>query len=111
MHLPRLDADDHVNDKLRALLERLDPEDVAPFVREFTAQKRSQRVHTYRELLLGDHIRAKGFSARYAIPFHGKRPDWVLVDSNDEVIEIIDVVTIHQNLEKDIEIGKSGQAG
>src|SRR6266704_3377449 len=106
MHLPRLDADDRVNDKLHALLKALHPEDVAPFVRKLTTQERSQRIHTYRELLLGVHILAKGFCARDERPFGTKTPDWALVDGSGSVLEIVDVTTIHQKREKDLEIGK-----
>ncbi len=106
-NLPRLDGDDRTNERIHALLRHLNPADVALFVRKFSTEPRTQRIHTYRELLFGVHLRDNGFDARYERRLGTKTPDWTLVDKSDNPLEIVDVTTLHQKLEKDLEIGNA----
>ena len=102
--VPRLDPDDGGNAHLQALLRRLHPKDVPAFVEKLTKQPRS-RFHTYRELLIGVHLRDRGFDMRYELNVGGQTPDWCLVGENNQPIEILDVLTLHQRNAKDAEIG------
>jgi hypothetical protein len=105
--LPRLDPDDLGNNHLHALLGHLHPEDLRPFIEKFTTQPIRARFHTYRELLVGVHLRDRGFDVRYEQKIGNQTPDWCLVDDAHKAVEIIDVLTLHQRHDKDVEIRES----
>jgi hypothetical protein len=89
------------------MLGRLDPADVPRFVRKFRSDPDEQCFHTYRELVLGAHLRACGWNLRYEHTLRGKTPDWVLLDGRGQAAEIVDVVTLHQHRVVDRAIGKA----
>ena len=89
------------------MLGTLDPADVPRFVRKFRSDADEECFHTYRELILGAHLRKLGWNLRYEQSLGGKTPDWALVNHDDEVTEIIDVVTLHQRRVVDRAIGKA----
>jgi hypothetical protein len=64
-----------------------------------------QCFHTYRELILGANLRTCGWNLRYEQSLGGKTPDWVLIDGDGQVAEILDVVTLHQRRVVDNAIG------
>lgn len=104
MHQVRLAGNDSINDQIHSCLATLDQRDVDPFVKKFRRGTDEQNFHTYRELLLGSHLRQRGWDVRYEQSIHGKTPDWLLPTHGDEVKEIVDVVTLHQRRSIDIEI-------
>ncbi len=108
-HLPQLDPDERGNTHLWSLLKCLHPDDRASFVRKLTTQSLRERFHTYRELLLGAQIRKGGADFRYEQKIDGQTPDWSLLNSG-KTVEIIDVVTLHQRHDKEIEITASLRA-
>jgi hypothetical protein len=110
MDLPRLDPDNYGNEHLHALLRRVHPDDVRPFVEKLTKQPLRDRFHTYRELLIGVHLRDRGFDARYEQAIFGQTPDWSLIDSGGNFMELIDVLTLHQRHDKDVEISAAIRA-
>lgn len=75
-------------------------------VRKFRSESDEQCFHTYRELILGSHLRRQGGDWRYEQKIGSKTPDWVVYDSDDQVIEIVDVFTLHQRRETDVAIFK-----
>lgn len=101
--LPQLDPDECGNSHLRRLILSLHPHDSSQFVEKLTTQPLRERFHSYRELLLGAQIRRGGADFRYEQDIDGKTPDWSLVEDG-RLIEIIDVVTLHQRNEKEREI-------
>ena len=107
MNLPRLDPDDDGNEHLHALLRRVHPDDVQAFVEKLTNQPIRDRFHTYRELLIGVHFRDQGFDVRYERRVGHRTPDWCLADKDNTPVEIVDVLTLHQRYEKDVEISKA----
>src|SRR5258705_4902289 len=104
MSVPRLDPDDLGNAHLHALLERVDPGDVRPFVEKLAKQQLRARFHTYRELLVGVHLRDRGLDMRYECAIGGQPPDWCLANGDGSPSEVVDVLTLHQRHEKDVEI-------
>ena len=102
--LPRLDPDDHGNELLQALVGRLHPDDVRAFVDKLTTQALRPKFHTYRELLVGVHLRDRGFDVRYERVLGTQTPDWSLVGSDGVTLEILDVLTVHQRHDKETEI-------
>ena len=102
--MPRLDPDEDGNHRLQELVKKLDADDVQVFVNKFTTQSLSSRFHTYRELLIGAHLREHGFDVRYEHQIGGKTPDWSLLNTDGTPKEIIDVFTLHQRHEKDMGI-------
>jgi hypothetical protein len=105
MRLPRLDPSERGNEQLHALVRRLHPDDVHSFVEKLTRQPLRLRFHTYRELLVGVHFRDRGFDLRYEREIGGQTPDWCLPNKSGRSIEILDVLTLHQRNEKEVEIG------
>jgi hypothetical protein len=89
------------------MLGALHPADVLRFVRKFRSDADEQCFHTYRELILGSHLRTRGWNLRYEQSLGGRTPDWVLIDDDGQVAEIIDVVTLHQRRVVDSAIGKA----
>jgi hypothetical protein len=108
-HLPQLDSDERGNAHLQRLVHCLHQSDVSPFVEKLTKQSLGERFHSYRELLLGAQIRQGGADFRYEQNIDGQTPDWSLVEDG-RLVELIDVVTIHQRNEKKREITTSVSA-
>jgi hypothetical protein len=102
--LPRLDPNDDGNAHLQALVRRLHPDDVRAFVGKLTTQSLGPRFHTYRELLVGVHLRDRGFDVRYERALGNQTPDWSLVSAEGSTLEVLDVLTVHQRHHKDSEI-------
>src|SRR3546814_3838546 len=75
------------------LIGHLHPDDAAPFVEKLTTQPLRARFHTYRELLLGVHLRQRGANFRYEQLICEKTPDWSLRSEESQLLEVIDVVT------------------
>lgn len=107
MNFGTLAGNDYINSRIHELLGKIHPEDVRSFVRKFRSCSDEECFHTYRELILGAHVRSGGWNLRYEQSLAGKRPDWVLIDDSGRVAEIIDVVTLHQRRVIDIDIVKT----
>jgi hypothetical protein len=107
MNFGRLAGNDFINSRIHEMLGTLHPEDVPRFVRKFRSDPDEQCFHTYRELILGAHVRTCGWNLRYEQSLGGKTPDWVLFDDGGQVAEILDVVTLHQRRVVDSAIGKA----
>jgi hypothetical protein len=107
----RLAGNTSINDRIQACLAALDPRDVPAFLRKFRCDGDDQKFHTFRELILGAHLREGGWAARYEQAVTGKTPDWLIPAEAEGPVEIVDVVTLHQRRSTDIEIGASFCAG
>lgn len=93
------------------MFESIDSRDVPTFVRKFRTESDNQCFHTYRELILGSKLCQRGLNLRYEQDVNSKTPDWVVLGKSGEVEEILDVVTLHQRRDKDLEIGQAISAG
>jgi hypothetical protein len=78
MDFGTLAGNDSINSRIHEMLDTLHPEDVPRFVRKFRRDPDELCFHTYRELILGAHLRACGWNLRYEQSLSGKTPDWVL---------------------------------
>jgi hypothetical protein len=96
MRFGRIAGNDAINFRIYESFEQLDAADVRRFVKKFNAEKDPHRFHTYRELLIGAHLRRRGWNARYEQRVGVNTPDWAVVDQAGSVIEVVDVVTLHQ---------------
>src|SRR3546814_3278953 len=86
---------------------QLHPADAAPFGEKLTTQPLRARFHTYRELLLGVHLRQRGANFRYEQLICEKTPDWSLRREESQLLEVIDVVTLLQRNAKEQQISTS----
>jgi hypothetical protein len=102
-----LAGNDFINSRIHEMLGALHPDDVPRFVRKFRSDPDEQCFHTYRELILGAHLRTCGWNLRYGQSLGGRTPDWVLINDVGQVAEIIDVATLHQRRVVDKAIGKT----
>jgi hypothetical protein len=96
MQFGQLAGNDYINARIYDLLGGLHPSDITAFVRKFRNDSDEQCFHTLRELILGAHLRSQGWNVRYEQKVGRKTPDWVELDRDGHVAEIIDVVTLHQ---------------
>ncbi len=103
-NIPPLDPDEQGNVHLQKLVSQLHPDDVAPFVEKLTTQPLRDRFHTYRELLLGVHLRQGGTNFRYEQVIDGKTPDWSLRGFESQLLEVVDILTLHQRNIKEQEV-------
>lgn len=106
-----LAGNNSINDRIYACLATLDSRDVPAFVRKFRRDGDDQNFHTFRELILGAHLREGGWPARYEQTVTSKTPDWLIPEDAEGPTEIVDVVTLHQRRSTDVEIGASISAG
>jgi hypothetical protein len=94
----------HINSRIYQMFELIDPADVMTFVRKFRSERDQQRFHTFRELVVGSHLRANGIYARYEQEILGKTPDWTIYGPDRQTKELIDVVSLHQRRETETEM-------
>ena len=107
MNFGTLAGNDCINGRIHEMLGTLHPDDGPRFVRKFRSDPDEQCFHTYRELILGAHLRTCGWNLRYEQSLGGKTPDWALIDDDGQVAEIVEVVTLHQRRVVDRAIGKA----
>jgi hypothetical protein len=107
MHFGKLAGNDHINGRIYELLGEVHSDDVSRFVRKFRNSSDEECFHTYRELILGAHLRSGGWNLRYEQNLDGRTPDWALMDDDGHVAEILEVVTLHQRRVVDKKIGKT----
>src|SRR5690606_11783517 len=84
-----------INARIYAAFEHQHPDDVPKIAAKFKNTTDTHRFHSFRELLVGAHLRANGLDVRYERSVGGKAPDWTLVDEQGDPVELIDVATIH----------------
>ncbi len=106
-----LAGNSHINSRIYEMFNDIEPSDRAAFVKKFKTESDRQRFHTFRELVIGSHLRRQGMKLRYAQKILGKTPDWVLLDAADKIVEILDVVTLHQREAKETDIMASVSFG
>lgn len=85
-----------INARIYAALEHIHPADVPKIVAKFRNTNDTQRFHTFRELLVGAHLRANGLDARFERAVAGKTPDWTLLAEGNDPVELIDVASIRK---------------
>lgn len=111
MQYGKLAGNDHINARIYEMFGQIDPADVAAFVRKFRKERDEQRFHTFRELVVGSHLRQSGLNARYEQRVQDKTPDWVIYDQAGAVHELIDVTSLHQRRETETDMVGSVAAG
>jgi hypothetical protein len=111
MKFGRLAGNNHINARIYECLAVLHPSDVSTFVRKFRTESNEQRFHTYRELILGHHLRNQGLNLRYGQRIRSVTPDWVLFSDDGDVSEILDVVSLHQRRATENAIAKTVASG
>lgn len=107
MQFGKLAGNDHINARIYDLLDGLHPSDVSAFVRKFRSDYDEQCFHTYRELILGVHLRRRGWNARFEQSIGGRKPDWIVLNEQNEATDIVDVVTLHQRRVSEMDISSS----
>lgn len=104
MQYGQLAGNQRINSRIYEMFEQIDPTDVPVFVRKFRSERDEQRFHTFRELVVGSHLRVNGMAARYAQQIFGKTPDWVIYETQRRVEEVVDVVSLHQRKETETDM-------
>lgn len=86
-----------INTMIYQSFAALDERDRRRFVKKFREQRNDEHqvMHTFRELLVGAFLGARGFRPEYEPAIDGKTPDWRFVREGHAVI--LDVVNLHPN--------------
>jgi hypothetical protein len=70
--------------------------DVHKFVKNFRTQDQGQKLHSFRELVLGAFLARQLLHPRYSKKLCGKTPDWCLHDDANQVVGVVELVNFHQ---------------
>jgi hypothetical protein len=86
-----------INYAIYRCFDYLCEEDQQRFVKKFHEQPHGseQRLHTFRELILGAYLSSRGFRVRNEYSVEGKTPDWCIVDKRLVVVGIAELVNFH----------------
>jgi len=111
MRFGRLAGNDSINTRIYECFDAIDSRDVATFVRKLRTESDQQRFHTFRELICGAELAARGMQPRYEQSLGDSTPDWTIYDEQGTAKEIVDVVTLNPRYEVASDIAKSVRSG
>ena len=92
------------------LLPLLHVDDQRKFLKKFKTESAVQAAHSTRELFVGIFLKQNGFAPRHEVVLEGKTPDWAVYDNADDLVALVDQLTLHQVRELDDEINASLRA-
>jgi hypothetical protein len=89
-----------IDRKIKECFALITPEDADKIRRKFAELPRlddtqDERLHLFRELILGAYLTTLGRRVRYARLLDGLTPDWSLLDQSGELEGIVEVFTFH----------------
>jgi hypothetical protein len=95
-----------INTFIYRCFEYISKEDQQKFVKKFREQQpdSDQRLHTFRELVLGAYLSSCGFKVRHHHKIDSKTPDWCILDDKSVVTGIIECTSFHIDKTKEDEI-------
>lgn len=101
-----------INRLIYHCFEYLCEEDERKFVKAFRKQPldSDQKMHTFRELILGAYLSSNGLEVRHHYAVGGKTPDWCILDDNSAVIGIVEVVTFHIDIDSESKLETQSKA-
>jgi hypothetical protein len=81
------------------------------FVKKFKEQPHDnvQIYHTYGELILGAYLSKNGFRVVYEHIIDSKTPDWCILDDNSQLQCIIELATLHHDVETNANLFRAFQ--
>jgi hypothetical protein len=89
-----------IDAKIKYCFQFMSPADVGKFVKRFASlpevhDTRDERLHVFRELIIGAYLGSEGFQIEYARLIEEKTPDWTILGQGGDPIALIEVVTFH----------------
>jgi hypothetical protein len=107
MKYGKIAGNDSINRKIYACFEHIFEKDARSFVRKFAEQphEEAQVMHTFRELIVGAYLGAKGFKVVSEHRIGSKTPDWCILSEDDTPAAIVELVNFHidRSTEEEIE--------
>ena len=100
-----------ISARINQLLPLLAAEDQRKFLKKFRNEADEQAAHTFRELILGVFLLKNGLLARYEVLLDGKKPDWILYDSDGKLPALVDQLSFHQAKQIDEQMNQALRAG
>ena len=84
----------------------IDVKDQQKFSKKFhvLAPDSEEKMHTFRELILGAYLTSNGFTLRYEYPVCSKTPDWCILNDKLAVIGIVELGNFHIDRQTENEI-------
>lgn len=87
----------HIDRAIYECFSKLEERDAKAFVKKFArmASDEQQRMHVFRELLLGGFLASGGIRVRSEMRIDGQTPDWVVLGERGEPAAIVELVNFH----------------
>jgi hypothetical protein len=92
-----------IDAKIKRCFEFVSEADAEKFVKRFTSlpevdDTKDERLHAFRELIIGAYLVSEGFCVEHARPIEDKTPDWSILSGAGEPIAFFEVVTFHRGI-------------
>jgi hypothetical protein len=88
-----------INRKIYDCFEFISEDDADRLARKFRSlpptDDQDERMHTFRELILGAYIGSLGYSVVHERVVAGKTPDWCIVDREGGILAILEIVNFN----------------
>lgn len=98
MKYGQIAGNNSINAMIYRCFEYVCEEDKRKFVKKFQEQPHdsNQKMHTFRELVLGAYLSSKGFRVRHAYVIDNQTPDWSILDVEGQSITgIVELTSFH----------------
>ncbi|MGA2703913.1 MAG: hypothetical protein ABSH35_22795 [Isosphaeraceae bacterium] len=94
-----------IDAKIKRCFELISEEDASKFERRFANLPKvddtnDERLHAFRELIIGAYLVTQGFRVQHSRPIEGKTPDWSILGDEDVLDALVEVVTFHRGVGK-----------
>ncbi len=111
MKYGQITGNEKLDESICCFFEYVCEEDRRKFTKKFSKIRSDldQTRHTLRELVIGAHLRANGFQARYDYAVDNKTPDWCILNDESAVIGIVEQRSFHIDKATETEIGKQNE--
>lgn len=94
-----LAGNESINCKIYRCFEFINEDDADRFARKLRSlpatDNQDERMHTFRELILGAYIGSLGYHVVYEQVLSGKTPDWCIVDRDGGTLAILEIVNFN----------------
>src|SRR5271157_4646500 len=89
-----------IDAKIKRCFEFISEKDAKQFVKKFASLPHvdgtiDERLHLFRELIIGAYLVTQGFRVQYSRPLDKKTPDWSILGDVDKLTALVEVVTFH----------------
>ena len=100
MEYGRIAGNSSIDAKIKYCFQFIHEDDARQFVKKLASLPQvddtvDERLHVFRELIIGAYLGRQGLHVRYSKPVDGKTPDWSILADTDALAALVEVVTFH----------------